>query len=715
MVKDKTNLGTNAMNKILAKPSLIIICLTIAASVISTVSASGFEGDKKDQIKMEKWKCEYCPVQPELQTELSLGLGLVSDDIYHYSNYTGFEDQQFFLSGSVRMIKADGEYWLNEFDRIGTDAPKFMSQYGVQGHYKMKLNYQRIPVRKFDNLITPFANPGSNTLRLSDNWNRSNNTANFDNPNNFTNFSLGVDWDQIGLKFSYIDGNKLEYFVDYNRLDKKGIQESSANQFFRSNYIPMPIDSTSEDISARIIYNAEQWFSTISFRLSKFDNAVNSVSYASPFLALNAGGNVGRLSTNPDNNAVAISLNTRYSYMPRSFLKLNMSYGRLTQDEPYLPYTTNQNLLTELPQASLNGEIDTQKLSLRLSHWINSNWSIRAKYEYRDRYNKTSMQTYRPVITEQFQGDSVINIPYDLTRTNSYAYVDWRNKSKHSVSFGVKQKKLERRFQSVRNTSDDSFIAKYRAMFSEQYQLQVSGEKSSRSGSAPELIDLINVSENPLLQRFNVADRDLAKVNLQFTHHPTDSLSAIISTQYSEEDYSDTEIGLQYSWTNNLNFDLSWHVTDSIDLGLFMEKEKIETNLGGSARFSGRDWLVNNVDKIISYGFSFSVKGLLDSQLKLSGSLQLSDADTLIAINNAGDNSQLPNNDSLWGIADIKATYRYSEDLGFTLNYVYQDFERHDFAIDEVVPGAAANLLTFSAMSHKYNVNHLMLSASYSF
>jgi len=679
------------------------------------ILADSFEGEKKDQVNIENWQCQYCPVQPTWNSEISVNMGLLSDDVYHFSNYSGFEDNQIFLSGNINYLKDDGEYWINEFKNVGTDAIQLSSRYGVQGVYGIEINLQSIPIRPFDNLVTPFENPGSNVLRLNDNWDRSNNSANFDDLTQFTNFKLGSDWDQLGLKFSFIQDSHFDYKFDYTRIEKKGIIGSSANQLFQATFIPLPVNSDTEEFSARVNYLNEEWFASLGVRFSSFENNINSVTYANPFSPLGSGASVSTLSTAPDNQAFYVNFNARYSYMPRSFVKIYYSYGQLTQNDDFLPFTTNSALLEPLPQASLGGEIITQNVSLKMNYWFNKKWSLRAKYNYRDRYNKTDLQIYRPILSDLFLSEAIVNIPYDLTRKNDNIYLDWRVANRQLLSLGLENKKTERQFQTIRKTSDKIISAKYRASYGNQFQLQVRAEKASRSGSAAELIDLLSVDENPLLQRFNVADRDNKKLSFMFTYIPSDTVSMILSSYYAEDDYDQTEIGLQYSWQNNINLDLSWHAMDNLDFSFFAEVEKIETDLGGSERFSGRDWLVHNKDEIVSYGVSFVIKELLDTRLKLTGSLQISDADSLISINNSGVNSRLPNTDSFWQVADLKADFRYSEKVSIALNYAYQDFERRDFSIDEVIPGAAANLLTFSALSNNYNTHYLVLSASYRF
>jgi MtrB/PioB family decaheme-associated outer membrane protein len=705
----------NVMNKLIATISLSVLLSSIIIGT-TVIKADGFEGDKKEQADIENWVCKYCPELPLWDIQLGTHLGLVTDEIYRNANYTGLDDNHLFFSGSVRNINPDGEYWITNFSNVGTDAEQLNSRYGVQGNFDFELDFKSIPVRKFDQLSSAFINPGSTVLRLSDDWSRSNNSGDFSDPALYTEFALGTNWDQLGLKFSYIVDTNFDYSFDYHRIEKNGLRESSANQFFQAVYIPLPVDSVIEDYSVRMDYLSDDWFGSIAVKFSKFDNNIDSLLFANPFTSLISGADATRISDDPDNTAVNASLNLRYSYMPRSFIKAYLSYALMQQDEQYLLYTTNQSLLNSLPQASLDGEVETQNLSLKVNHWFNKQLSLRAKYDFRDRYNKTDMQLYRPVITDIFSAAEIINIPYDLTKETAKVDFDWRFENRNLLSIGIKNHKMERAFQTVRKTSEDSVSARYRAYLNDGVQFYINAERSSRSGSAAELIDLISVDENPLLQRFNVSERDHYKLNVQFSLTPVEMpFSAIISVQYDEDDYDETELGLQYSWQNNASLDLNWHVMETVELGFFIDGERKETTLGGSENFAGRDWLVDTEDEVVSFGVTFSLKEVFDEAFSLSGSAQFSKGDTEITINNAGSISLLPVTESLWTLVELKANYQYSEQLDFVFSLVYQDFESHDFSIDNVVPGAAANLLTFSAMSNNYNLGYLQLSAFYRF
>ena len=306
-------------------------------------------------------------------------------------------------------------------------------------------------------------------------------------------------------------------------------------------------------------------------------------------------------------------------------------------------------------------------------------------------------------------------MPYDFSKESVQIQLDYRPTSNHLFNVGFKSDEKTRNFQSVYETTDDGYFAKYRATLSENLSLVVNGEQLSRDSSTPELIDFLGVEENPLMRRFNVADRDQDKINLQLFYSPTHNVQIAVSGLYSEQDYDKTQIGLTNNRQANINFDLNWNANETTDVAVFMQREKIKTMLSGSSNFSTADWFTENLDEVDSFGISFAFKKLADEKLNVHFSLNRSDADSDISVIQNGLGDELPTVASLWTTAELDFDYQYSERLTFGLHYQYQEFKSQDFAVDNVLPGDVTNLLTFGAFSNNYDVNYLALTAGYKF
>lgn len=681
-----------------------------------TAEFGGFAGEKRSKVKLKKWKCEYCTEVEKWEVKLDTHIGITDDTSYNFGNYSGIDNSsQLFFSGSVKMQDEDSRYWNTYFQNIGLDSAGFQSSYGQKGNYDFKLDFQRIPVRKYEHLNTLYTAPGSTNLVLNNDWVHTDNKQQFANYNNYNQFKMGSDWDRINLSFNMVLSDHFDFETTYSRLDKEGTREFSATHMIDAVYLPFPVDQTTEEFGASMSFMADKWFASLSGQVSKFSNAIDSVTFSSPFLPLVNGSDQGTMSTAPDNLSMTMVANARYFYAPKSSAKVSYTLSRLTQDQAFLPYTTNPNLMANLPEIDLDGEVVTQDLNVQLHHWINSQFTVRAKYRNRQRDNNTDRRIYQPVMTELYTDAEIMNLPYDFEKESGFIQLEYRPLTNHLLSLKYKTEDKTRNYQSVRTTSEAGFIAKYRSTISENLVLMLKGEQLDRDGSAPLIYDYLAVKENPLMQRYNVSDRSQNKLNFQVLYRPFENFSTSISGYYKEQDYKKTEIGLTYNEQENINLDFNWAYDKSTSLTLFMQKEKVNTDMMGSNTFSTPDWSANNLDEVNSYGFSFLMKHLLDDKLEIFVEYNRSDADTNIMMNTNNSSDLLPEINSVWNLAELKAKYLYSKDLSFSLSYQNQKFESNDFTIDNAMPGDINRLLTFGALSNNYNINLLLLTASYKF
>jgi len=679
------------------------------------IYSKGFKGDKSEQAKTDRWQCQYCPESEIWSSQMNAHLGYLDEDedAFHFGNYSGIEDGgALFISGELNMLEGD-TYWSTSFQNLGLDSVGLQSEYGKLDSYQLALVYQSIPVRKYDKLITPFENSGSSQLNLPNNWIQSGDARDYAGSNLLSQFSLETDWDLFNLSFDYSADNNFDYSTSYRRLQKDGIREFSAAQILNATYLPFPVDQTTQDFDASASYTVEKWFVKLNAKVSRFDNQINSFTYALPYISLVSGGEQGGLSTAPDNAYTNISLYSQHNYAPRSFAKLRFSTGRLKQDENFQPATTNSNLLVALPQANLDGEVSTNDLSLQVHHWFDDQWTLRIKYRDRERDNKSDQLIFQQVVTDAFIGSSLTNLPYDFSKETFSAQLDHRLNAEQKISVSYRSEDKTRNFQSIYKTRDDGFSAKYNAIFFEDIQLAIKGELLSRDSSSPQLIDFLGVVENPLMQRFNVADREQGKIDFQVFYHFSEKFSATISGKYAEQDYDKSDIGLIFNQQENINLDLYWNMNETTNFSVYYQQEEIDTELAGSDGFSLPNWQADNLDEVTSYGFNFSFQNLLDNNLNLTFDYSRSDADSTTKIIRSSVIDALPSVSSLWSNAELKIDYQYSDKVDFALSFQYQEFENSDFAIDGVTPGSLTNLLTYGAFSHNYEVNYVVFSVGY--
>ncbi|NMH66658.1 MtrB/PioB family decaheme-associated outer membrane protein [Shewanella salipaludis] len=706
------------MNKIICIPKITVLIMSaLMLTCLSQARAQGlgFEGDKRAEVKLEDWQCEYCPKPEVWDMSLAVHFGVTDEEVYRFANYTGLDRQsQLFFSGDIKMQTEDGHYWSTHFRNLGLDSLALDSAYGKQGSYRLGVDYLAIPVRKYAHLLTPYSNKGG-MLQLPGDWPTSADARDFADLSLYRPLATGTDWKRLGLELSLNEDDDFSFDSRYQRWHKTGTLEYSAAQLLNASYLPLPVDQTIQDLSASMSYNRESWLLSLSAAFSRFDNELDSLRFANPYEPLAAGADSGQLALAPDNNALKLTLHGQYRYARDSFVKLNYVFGKLTQDQAFVPYTDNANLLTALPQTDLEGKVNTSDLTAQLNHRWDRAWAVRIKYRYRERDNKTAPLLLRPVISDLYVADALMTLPYDYSTRSASATLEYRPMAGHLLNLGYKNEEKERNLQAVHNTNEAGFNANYAATFSPEWMLKLSGERLNRDSSTPERLDFLGVEENPLMRRFNVADRQQDSARLQLFYTPSEQVSATVSGQYSHQDYVASELGLKDNKLHNANLDLSWHPNETFDISLFLQQEDIKTRLAGSDDFSGPRWQARNQDKITSYGISLALRKLLDDKLSLFINFDRADAHTYIRLDQAGGSDALPTIASLWSHGELKMLYQYSTHTELSFSYQYQAFDSADFAIDGVTPGSLPNLLTFGTSSNNYNVSYGLVSVGYKF
>jgi MtrB/PioB family decaheme-associated outer membrane protein len=698
------------MNKIFC-----ILMFTAALIPQGQIQAQGFAGDRRSEVKLDAWRCQYCPQAEASDVRLKVHVGTADEEVYRFANYSGLENQsQIFLDGDIKMQTPDGQYWTTDFRNLGLDSLAFESAYGLQGSHRIGLDVLKIPIRKYDRLLTPFTLNGTQ-LQLPSDWQQSDDARNFQDPGQYQQFSSGTDWERLGLDLKLNWDDHLSFDSRFQRWHKTGTQESSVAQLLHASYLPLPVDQTIQDLSASIGYQQANWLLSLTTTYSRFDNEFDSISFDNPYSPLVPGSDLGQLALDPDNHSLKFNLNGRYNYARAASVKFNYSFAELTQDQAFVPYTTNINLLSMLPQADLQGKVQTSDFSLQLNHRLSQDWTGRIKYRHRERDNKTTALLLSPVITDVYLAADLMTLPYDFTTESADTSLEYRPMIGHLLSVGYEHEQKQRNLQAVHTSSEAGFNAHYSATLTPTWMLKLGAQRLNRDGSAPEKFDYLGVDENPLMRRFNVADRVQDKAKVQIFYTPLEQVSATVSGQYNHQDYDASELGLTDNRQKNINLDVNWHPNLTLDISLFVQQEEITTHMAGGSNFSSPLWQAQNLDEIFSYGGSLALRNLLDDKLTIFINFDLADANTDININQAGTDDKLPQISSLWSHSELKLVYQYSPQTDISFSYQYQKFTSADFAIDGVVPGSLPNLLTSGTQSNNYDVSYGLLSIGYQF
>ena len=680
----------------------------------SIVCADGFQGANVGDVDLEDYACEDCPVLEDKSFLLNFSLGYLDDEAYRFQRYSSIEEGfGLFLSGEAVIREDDGWLWKTKFHNLGLDSGGIHSELGIQGLFNIEFDYQNIPLTYQSNLRSPYRVVG-NELLLNPIVQVSS-SALFDNvPLGYSKIDLVTDWQRLGLNVEWQDDSNFSFEWGYKRLNKDGFREYSVAQLLNASYIPLPVNNETDDLTASINWHDDSFYASVSALISQFDNNVSSVTVEYPFTALQSGSEAVQFATAPDNTYTRVNINLRYLYSDRSHVKLAYSNGLLEQDDSLLDYSLNPLFQSPLPVEDLNAEVETESLNLQLLHRFSKDWRLKVDYREHDRDNKTPIYSWDRLITDLYLAGSVTNLPYDYNSKTTSATLSFNMAPMHRFNVKLRNHEKERTFQQVRSNSEDGYEFQYVGRV-EDVRLNFVSEYYDRDSSEKTLIDYLEVTENPLLSRFNVAEREQFRQRFMASYDYSDNLNISLTSSFSNQDYKQADIGLSENEQLDYGLDIGWIINETSQLTLYYQEQEIQTSFAGSSSFANPDWFADSEDLIESFGLDMRFSELFEKAIDLTISVNHSNASSDVAVMRAGQINELPKIDYDWTQAEIKLSAPWSENVDVEFTYQYQNFSSQDYALDLAVPGEVVQLLTLGDVSDDYRLNYIQISAIYRF
>ena len=127
------------------------------------------------------------------------------------------------------------------------------------------------------------------------------------------------------------------------------------------------------------------------------------------------------------------------------------------------------------------------------------------------------------------------------------------------------------------------------------------------------------------MRKFYMADRKRNKASAGLTAWVGRAWSLGLSADYSDDDYSNSEIGLTDGKDYSATLDASYNPMRGLTTHAFYTRQQIKSKQAGSQSFSEPDWLANTTDTFDLLGSSRIVNNIKKNILpKISTSLRRS-------------------------------------------------------------------------------------------
>ena len=671
-------------------------------------------------VDTSQWKCETCPFEKEGRSgTVQVGVGAVSDDSQKFGDFTGLNKQRGYpdLSGDVRYRGGNGVYGKLVASDLGLDTRSISFDGGREGLYTLKLGYAEIPRFQADGAMTPFLGNGGSRLTLPAGFPAAD-TASMPLATTLQPIDVSSKRQRFDAGLGWLFGEQWSMQLTYRRDVRDGVQRIAGSFFSTSSQMVAPLDQTTDQLELSAGYATRRMQVTVAYQLSVYRDGEPSLSWSNPFTPLVLGASTGQLALAPGNQFHQLLASAGYEITPTIRFSGDVAFGRMTQDESFLPITANATLaptVSALPVQSLQGEVNTFNASARVTARPIDRLSLTARYERNARDNKTPSLSYPAVTTDTFVGATPrSNQPFSFFQDRFKLSGDYRGPGSLRTSLGVDQDDIERSLQEVVTTRETTVWGRLEGRAVDNLLLQLKLAHGQRDGTTYGTATWIDPPQNPLMRKFYLADRRRDSVNARADFTAKEGVTLGLSGDYAKDDYTASTIGLTQARTYAWGGDLSAALTEQTQLYAFVQSERIRSDQAGSQVFAAPDWTARNVDRTTSLGVGIK-------QLAMGGKLELS-ADAVltrlrndIAIDAGVTSPPFPTITTTVDRLRVKAVYQLQKNLSLVGSLWHERYDSTDWHLDGVFPATITNLLAFGDQPPRYRVNVVQFAVRYRF
>lgn len=715
------------------------------------------------------------------ESEIEVGAGTVSDDSFKFGDYRGLGEAGGHSIANLRVLdrNADDTGYLEITGRdLGLSSRYLKIEGGAQGDYSLRLEYDELPKLHSDSYQTPFLGAGSTDLTLPAGWVRGTTTAGMTNLNaSMQDFDVETQRKKLGLGLTKQLGGGWDTVVNLKQEHKEGTKLIGAMMgnsagFPRSALAPEPVDYTTDQFEALLRYTSKQLQFQFGYYGSLFKNANNRLTWSNPYIdAVWAGATNcdvgcpnGQLAQEPDNQFHQLQASGSYVFTPLTRLSGSLSFGRMTQNEEFLPYSVNSALTvaTPLPRSSLDGEVNTIHADLKLTSKLTAGTNFTAAYRYDDRDNHTPRAQYIYIAGDAQSQPAVTtttarvrtNRPLDSTKQVALMELDFRLTSSTDLKLGYDYNTAKHNYEATEKEHENTYRADVRQRVSETASAGLGYAHSYRNAGeyngAASLADGFSQTyldaqvgatgrtyawlEAPPSRKFFIADRKRDKLRAFANFAPAETIGVQLGGEYYKDEYPDTTYGLTDAEGRSANMDVSLAASEAVTGHFFASLEKYETDQNGACVWSGttcsgtvahisqlennsvpdsQRWTVSAHDDTFTSGVGLRVKS--SAKFEYGGDFSYAYTEGRFDFIAGSNLSVAPLPDLITRLKrlDLFARYNVQKDLSLNLKYIHERYRSDDWGYDEVTASTLANVIGTNQTSPDYKVNFVGMSVSY--
>ena len=651
---------------------------------------------KNSEPDTSAFECNRCPFPYGWTGSVLFGAGWVSDDGGDFGSFGGLEEEGFFIGLGADLIYRDqaGRYVDIQADRLGLDSRSLDIRGGEQGVYALSLQYREIKRLHFTDAQTIFDGAGTDNQTLPAGWVREVSTDQMPAlQDSLHRIDIGTQREILGLGFDFHRESPWRYRVDVEHSRREGTRVQGAPFIFHAAELVAPVDYETTRIDAAIGFVRDTWELETAYNLSIFNNRNDSIRWENPFVGMSISDDRGELAQPPDNQFHQFIVSGSWRHSPRLILAGQFAIGRAEQDQRFVAPTVNPAFagLAELPRADLDGRVDTRIANLRLTSNLTRRLNARVQFRYDERDNATPVDSYREIATDTFPGQVRTNRPYSYDRWTLNANLNYRLSSAWRLGATVERREMSRTLQEVEDTTTDLYSFQVRANPISRLNVIARFTREERSNDLDPA--LLGPLETPSLRRFHFAEKERDAWRLSADYAFTDNLVAGVYYELSDEDFSDTEIGLSEGRDESYGLDLSMTLGEHAVAHAWVSRESLDATIRGIDFNFGEPWQVEQKDEFLTWGLGVNFDRLPGQWQRARLDLVYARADGELLVDKRGSAPAFPDLETRRVTLQASIDRRLNDNLDLQLGYVYGRLTEDDFFRDDVAPDTVGALL----------------------
>jgi|CXWL01.1.fsa_nt_gi MtrB/PioB family decaheme-associated outer membrane protein len=674
-------------------------------------------GNATAAVDTSQWKCETCPFEePGTHGTVDIGIGSISDKSARFGDYTGLNRKgaAMVAGGGLRYRGADGWYGSATAASLTPDAIALAADAGLEGRLALRLGYNEVPRYLSESSKTPLLGIGGGVLTLPPGF-PATSTGTMPLAATLQATALGYKRSRLDIGATWLGPDGWALNLNARHMVRDGTQRMAGAFFVNATQLVAPVDQTTDALEASASYSSAAVQAALTYHASLFRNAQPTLTWSNPYTAGVLGSGSGQLALAPDNQFHQLQASAGWQIDARSRASADIAVGRMTQDASFLAPTLNASLAVPgLPAQSLHGRVATLNASIRLTAAPTERLRLSASLARDERDNETPSATYPSVATDMFLGPPRSNQPYSTTQDRLKIGADYRAPAGVRLAIGAEHEARQRTLQEVDTTRETTVFGRITAKPDNLLSVAVKLAHAERKQSEYRSLAWADPAENPLLRKYNMADRvrDTAGVHADLTLGKSVSIGLDVDTAF--DDYPHSTIGLAEGRNIGVGFDISVALSDQAQLQLFGRADRIRSRQVGSQQFGQPDWSARNRDAadVIGMTWRFAV---MPKKLEVGADLAISRSRSHVDVDTGALNPPLPTATTALENLKLFASYRLRDDLSLLGSYWWGRYDTKDWAHDGVLPASIPNLLALGEQPPQYRVHVLSVMLRYRF